>query len=262
MVAAPQSQAVCLRGKARRLLLHTGLGSARRALLVFCLWMAGLAPVAAGAQNISSARYVEPTDRYDHGILGDAVEWGALELHLVGGKRVRIVLPQTRVFEDTAPRLADVDGDGGPEVIVVEASLTAGARLSVYDVDGLVAATPFIGRSHRWLSPVGAADLDGDGAVEIAYVDRPHLAKELLIWRFQGGGLVQIARVGGVTNHRIGDDYITGGIRDCDGAPEMVAVSGDWSRILGLTLRARRVERHDLGAYEGRESVERVMSCR
>lgn len=262
MIAAPQPQAAGLRGKARRLPFRAWQGSSRRALRTYCLLIAGLAPVAAGAQPISSAQYVEPTDRYEHGVLGDAVEWGALELRLANGKRVRIVLPGTRVFEDVAPRLADLDGDGHPEVIVVEASLTSGARLSVYDAGGLVAATPFIGRPHRWLAPLGAADLDGDGAVEIAYIDRPHLAKDLLIWRFQDGDLVQVARAGGVTNHRIGDDYITGGIRACDGAPEMVAVSGDWSRILGLKLSDSRVERRDLGAYLGRASVDRVMRCR
>jgi hypothetical protein len=47
----------------------------------------------------------------------------------------------------------------------------------------LLAATPHIGSANRWLAPIGAADLDGDGRVEIAYVDRPHLARTLRIWR-------------------------------------------------------------------------------
>ena len=134
--------------------------------------LAGLAS-AAMAVGVTEARYLEPTDRYGHAILGDAIEWGALEMQTADGP-VLIRLPETHVFEDTAPRLADLDGDGDFEVIVVETAIAEGARLSVYDETGLVAATPHIGRTHRWLAPVGAVDLDGDGAVEIAYVDRPH----------------------------------------------------------------------------------------
>ena len=61
----------------------------------------------------------------------------------------RLVLPERRVFEDTEPRLADVDGDGDPEVIVVESDMREGARLAIYDTDGLVSVNEFIGRSNR-----------------------------------------------------------------------------------------------------------------
>ncbi len=111
-----------------------------------------------------AVRYDAPTDRYPHGVLGDELEWGALILELDSGTRV-LRLPANRVFEDTAPRLVDLEGDGAPEVVVVESDASAGARLAVYDADGLVAATPFIGTRFRWLAPVGAADLDGDGRV-------------------------------------------------------------------------------------------------
>lgn len=209
--------------------------------LLFCLGMAGTAE----AQAIAGASYAEPTTRYDHGVLGDAVEWGALRLDLVGGATRLIRLSEARVFEDLAPRLVDVDGDGDREAVVVETDLARGARLAVYDAAGLVAATRFIGQPHRWLAPVGAADLDGDGRVEIAYVDRPHLAKTLRVWRFEGGGLTQVAALEGVTNHRIGWDHIAGGVRDCGAGPEMVLADADWRQLVavrfdgqGLTLRA------------------------
>ncbi|TCO72833.1 FG-GAP repeat domain-containing protein [Rhodovulum euryhalinum] len=209
----------------------------RRAALLAAALLA--APAAA---EIVSARYALPTPRYDHGVLGDAIEWGALEVRLADGTGRRIVLPDTRVFEDTAPRLADLDGDGAPEVIAVETDLERGARLSVYGVDGLIAATPFIGTRHRWLAPVGAADLDGDGQMEIAIVDRPHLARILRVWRFEAGRLTEIASAEGLTNHRIGDRAISGGLRDCGTGPELVLASPDWSRIILARLRDGRID--------------------
>src|SRR5690606_28377321 len=134
------------------------------ALIAACAVLFATAPRA----EIRAASYAGPTTRYDHGVLGDAVEWGTLVLRTDRVTR-RIVLPPDRVFEDLTPRLADLDGDGAPEVITVETDLTLGARLAIYGESGLIAATPFIGRPHRWLAPLGAADLDGDGRVEIAY---------------------------------------------------------------------------------------------
>lgn len=155
---------------ARRLSFCALLRPIRRALLVACLLP--LAHVAA-AQTITSAAYTDPTTRYAHGILVDAIEHGALVIKLSNAKTVTITLPQSDVFEDTAPRLLDVDGDGSPEVVVVQSNARLGAKLAIYDEDGLVAATPHIGRSNRWLAPLGAADLDGDGLIELAYIDRP-----------------------------------------------------------------------------------------
>ncbi len=161
-------------------------------------------PLAASAE-IVSASYAEPTPRYQHGVFGETEEWGALAFGLSDDQRMILRLPETRVFEDIAPRLADVDSDGAPEMIVVETDLSLGARLAIYDEAGFVAATSFIGQTHRWLAPIGVADLDGDGLIEIAYIDRPHLARLLRVWRFQDGTLVEVAQVEGLTNHRLGD---------------------------------------------------------
>jgi len=59
---------------------------------------------------------------------------------------------------------------------------------------------------------VGAADLDGDGFVEVAFIDRPHLAKVLRVWRYVDGDFAEVAVMDGVTNHRIGEPDIAGGI--------------------------------------------------
>jgi hypothetical protein len=225
-------------------------------VLALALCLAGSAEA-----QVVSARYEQPTERYTHGILGDSVEWGALSMRLADGRRVRVVLPEDRVFEDTAPRVADVDLDGAAEVVVVESSVARGARLAVYGPDGLIAATPFIGQKFRWLAPVGAADLNGDGRVEIAYVDRPHLAKTLRIWRFADGRLAEVAAAPGFTNHRIGERDIAGGIRDCGEGPEMIVADADWRNVVGVRFDGGLSARA-LGVHAGRESFAAAMACR
>jgi hypothetical protein len=231
-----------------------------RTLALAGLLGAAVLPGAAPEAQVVGAEYAAPTDRYPHAVLGDALEWGALVMRLADGQRVRVVLPEARVFEDVAPRLADIDGDGDGEVITVESDRSLGARLAVYDETGLFAATPFIGARFRWLAPIGAADLDDDGRVEIAYIDRPHLAKVLRIWRYDGGRLREVASAAGFTNHRIGEARISGGIRSCGGTPEIVVADADWRRIVGIRL-ADGIETRDLGPYRDDPGITAMLDC-
>jgi len=225
---------------------------------------------AAPPNVIVKAQYQDPTTRYDHGILGDAIEWGALRLTVdqcfgCASKSLRDVvirLPESRVFEDTAPRLVDLDGDGAPEVMVVETDIARGARLAIYDESGLVAATPFIGQTHRWLAPIGAADLDGDGLIEIAYVDRPHLARLIRVWRYQNAELKLVAELAGFTNHAIGEDTIAGGIRDCGQGPEMIVADARWRDIYAVTLANDVLTATKIGPHTGRKSFKRALDCK
>lgn len=221
-----------------------------------------LSTPAAAEEVIADARYTEPTTRYDHGILGDAIEWGALNLTLQDGRRITLRLPESRVFEDIAPRLADLDSDGAPEVIVIETDLSRGASLAVYDARGKRVSTPYIGRTHRWLAPLGVADLDGDGTMELAYIDRPHLAKTLRIWRYENGRMTWVADRPGLTNHRIGESFISGGIRDCGTGPEIVTADADWSRVIVSGLRDGTIVSRDIGPFEGQASFVDALACK
>ena len=218
----------------------------------------------AWADDITSASYGAPSDRYAHGVLGDAIEWGTLELKSAAGPTYKIVLPQTRVFEDTEPRLVDIDADGDREVIVVETDVNLGARLSIYDTDGLVAANDFIGQSNRWLAPVGigGADIDGDGEFEFAYVDRPHLLKTLRILRNDGQDLKVVASLPGVTNHRIGERDIAGGVRDCGEGPEIIVATANWSHVLAVTFDGQKFHTRELAPHDGRATFADAMNCR
>ncbi|MFK7764687.1 MAG: FG-GAP repeat domain-containing protein [Roseobacter sp.] len=245
--------------RARRLLLHILQRQVRRALLVLCLWLP--LPVVAGADAIETAFYEGETGRYAHGVLGDALEYETLALRMRSGQILRFTLPQTMVFEDVAPRLFDLDGDGAPEVIAVESDQTRGARLAIYSVPGRITATPFIGTRFRWLAPLGAADLDGDGRMEIAFVDRPHLAKTLRIWRFEAETLTEVASFAGVTNHRIGEEDIAGGIRNCGGAPEMILSDAGWQSLLALRFVRGDISLRQIGTDTSRPAFAAAMRC-
>ena len=205
--------------------------------------LAALAAAPSAAAEVVAAELILPTDRYAHAVLGDALEWGGLQLTLSDGRQERVTLPQTRVFEDVEARLADINGDGLPEVIVVETDIALGASLAAYGPSGKIAATDFIGQPNRWLAPAGIADFDGDGQVEIAYVDRPHLLGDLVFVRLDGDRMVETLRLSGLTNHRIGQDFISGGVRDCGQGAELVLASRNWSRV----LRVSDGKVHDIG---------------
>ncbi|QFS82058.1 FG-GAP repeat protein [Roseivivax sp. THAF40] len=219
----------------------------------------------AAASQITAARYDGPTTRYAHGVLGDAVEYEDLVVTLSDGRVVTAHWDAPMVFEDTAPRLADVDGDGAPEVITVETHAERGARLAIWHWDGTAlrhrATGDFIGQTNRWLAPAGVADLDGDGRVEIAYVDRPHLAKTLRLFNLVGNDLSEVARAEGLSNHRIGWDYIIGGAAPCASPPALILARGDWSETVAVTWNGDRIVTTAIGPWSP-SRAEAARTCR
>lgn len=245
-------------------------GLLRPVAMLACLAAAGFAAAdGSPAGDIKAASYEVPLDIYPHRIMGSIHEKAVLAVTTTDGRTLRIDLRDglepNHVFEDTAPRVADVDGDGATDVIVVETDPQRGAQLAVYSLrlGALVKAyaTPHIGKRFRWLAPVGVADLNGDGMTDLAYVDRPHSSRSLRVWSWAAGGLTEIAALEGVTNHRIGDEVISGGIRDCGQGPEIVLADAGWRRLRAVTLTDGRLAARDIGPLAGSTSFASALAC-
>lgn len=204
-----------------------------------------------------------PVDRYGHGIMGDVPEWERLCLSN-SVEQACVTLSKDSIFEELNPRLHDIDNDGDPEAIVVESKLGLGAALVVYDLENgqlRRTVTPNIGTQNRWLAPIGVADFNGDGDMDVAYVDRPHLAKTLRVWTYRDGILTEIASLKGVTNHSIGEPFITSSIRTCNGRPEMILNDSRRKNIVAVFFEDGKLSTKSLGRYKTPQSVLNPPKC-
>lgn len=203
----------------------------------------GLIETHDGMGDIASAWYGGPTTRYRHGVLGDAIEASSLLAQTTSGTDVSLILPESEVFEDRYPRLADLDGDGKVEIVTIRSSTTLGASVTLYGLDNgrLVekASTGFIGQANRWLNIAGIARFRGLQGKEIAFIETPHLGGTLYIYAYLGGDLAPLDNMHGFSNHALGSmELRLSAVVDFneDGRMELAVPSEDRStlKLLGL----------------------------
>ena len=220
--------------------------------------------IAKGRGVVAEAWLADPTQRYQHFVLGSDYEAGSLVVKLTNGKTLKLVLGEDAVFEDRQPRLADLDGDGVDEIVLVKSYLTRGAALAVISVRGdklvTIAETPPTGRPHTWINPAGIADFDGDGRLDIAYVQMPHILGLLRFWTLHDGKLVEIAQIAGVSNHVAGSPHL--GLSavadfDGDGIADLAIPSKDRRTLRVLTIKggAREIAHRPLSSEAGTDFV-------
>jgi len=214
-----------------------------------------------GAQGIW-AWLDQPTTRYGHGVLGDAIEAGGLTVGYPDGTRKSLTLPKNRVFEDRAPRFVDINSDGRDEILTVTAYLDQGAALTLVDPsspDGaaprVIAEAAPIGTPNRWLNPVGAGDIDGDGRIEMLAVITPHIGGALTAYEQDGSTLVVDHELHGFSNHAIGSRELgLSGLADLDSPADGIdeAIVPDAARramtVVRFTGTPRVVSKIDLSS--------------
>jgi hypothetical protein len=208
------------------------------------------ARVAVGHEAVARAWLAEPTQRYQHGILGDAIEAGSLIIMRRDGTSSTLRLGADAVFEDIEPRIVTIGGT--EKIVVVKSYLTRGSAVAVVDPGSasIVAETRPVGHAHAWVSPAGIVDFDGDGAVDIALVRQPHVVGVLELWSWQRGRLTKSAEIADVSNHFIGSrslhmSYVAD--FDGDGHPDIAVPDRERRRLRLISLAAAP---HDIARLE------------
>jgi hypothetical protein len=211
--------------------------------------------VATGKRQIALAWLADPTERYGHAVLGDAIEAGSIVVERRDRAQLKLRLRNDAVFEDLEPRIVDLGGSD--RVLVVKSYLDRGSALAVIgERDGelsVLAETPAIGTPNRWLNPAGTADFDGDGRIDIALVRMPHAAGVLELWSWNDGTLSRKLELRDVSNHVIGSRVLRMSAVadfDGDGHPDLAIPSFDRRelRLIAFAPTVRDIARIRLPA--------------
>jgi hypothetical protein len=182
----------------------------------------------------------QPTERYGHGVLGDAIEAGAVVLIETEPEPVVILtipIPEPLVVEGIAPLWADITGDGNREIILTLSDVEQGAQIVAYDENGVqIGVGPAIGQGYRWRHQLAVAPFGPDGEVELVDVLTPHIGGVVEYYRLVGNELKIVAQIPGYTSH-------VNGARNLD-----MAIAGDFDGDGRIELLLPNQARTELGA--------------
>lgn len=203
----------------------------------------------AASGDILAAWYSQPTTRYDHGVLGDKIEGGALVVQQANGRTYNYRLSPLEVFEDIAPRIADLDGDGVSEVVTILSSLPGGASIAIFGMNGDTVekrvATPFIGRPFRWLNIAAIAPFGRGAGKQIAFVATPHIGGNLGFLAYGNRQLALVKTASGYSNHKIGSPELRLAAAvdiDGDGVSELALPDNDRKSLKIVRLTSNGIK--------------------
>ncbi|WP_373231451.1 hypothetical protein [Cohnella sp.] len=164
-----------------------------------------------------------PTEQYQHGILGDATEAGGFVIIDANERKViqSMMVRSPDVIESLSPLWTDWDLDGEREIVLTLSNDNTGARLALFRESGeLLAEGSPIGAGHRWRHALAIAPFGPDGHIELAEVMTPHIGGTLqyVRWDKENKRLTSVASDKSFSTHDIGNRNL-----------EMFAVT-DWDQ--------------------------------
>lgn len=183
----------------------------------------------------------DPTDRYPHGVLGDAIEAGGFAL-IETDPEIRVLahflIPEPQVVEGIMPLWVDWNGDGKREILLTLSDADQGAQFALFAEDGTkLASSPAIGQGNRWRHQIAIAPLGPNGEMELAAVRTPHIGGVVEFYRWQGNELQLVAELPGYTSHVAGLrnlDMTMVGDFDGDGRAELLLPTADFTQLGGI----------------------------
>lgn len=182
-----------------------------------------------------------PTNKYNHGVLGDNLE--ASSITLIDTQPTPqitsvITLPDNEVIEGIAPIWVDIDKDGDSEIIVTVSDLELGAGLVVFSETGeRLAEGPKMGQPFRWRHQIAFGELGSEGESELAVVRTPHIGGVIEYYQYSDDALTIVAEFPGITSHVIGSrnlDMSAAGDFDGDGAIELLLPNPELTELVAV----------------------------
>jgi len=159
------------------------------------------------------ALFGDRTGRYRHGALGDNIEGETLYVVDATSAEItaQVTLDPPAVFEGIQPLVADLDGDGDPEIVTTVADERDGARIAVFDPAGNRLATgPIYGPG--WRHQLAVAPFSPEGRPELAVVRKPHVDRVVEFYRLRDGSLDIVALSDGYSSHTYGSRILSGAV--------------------------------------------------